>query len=623
MSLVDEERRLGAALAEARARGMPARNLRLRQAEVLAVTGVTATITLGGSSAPIAGVSVLGTGVTTGDIVFVLQNGTDLLVLGGTGSTGSSLVVSVKAYGARGDGVTDDTAAINNAIVAASAAGSATRQVRVVFPDGTYQSDGIAAKANVWLDFAGATIRKRSNGTSVATNSLLRAAPVLIGATYYGTYKNMRVTGGRFDPNGFTCPAHVINLIYCEDLQMSDVTVAHHAANASWAFCLGGRRLVLSGLNVTGGTALFQDGVHILHGQDVSITGGVVASGDDAIALGGEPTDTYLSADPDPIRRVTVAGVVTTPARAACVKMYVASGAPDNANWEITDVVVTGVTGGAKGSAPIAIRDINNRAAGSGRIRRVKVKDFTLFVGDSPTVASSAFPGTPYGVYLQSADFVDIDGQIEFRGDNTAPSGWRLAFCEDALALTLRLACQALTSGGGLDLVDCVNARIHDSYVRGSNDCNAPLLRVNACPGLELVDNVLIDQRTGFSVIEVIGGTTTTLRLAGGRLAHVAGATGGIGVNYGSVTFIAAVDISGVDMSGCFQRVPTSFWQLLHREKRPSIAFGSAGVLAALPAAGVNYRGKQVWCEGGAGVADQVYICRKNAADAYEWAPLA
>lgn len=42
--------------------------------------------------------------------------------------------------------------------------------------------------------------------------------------------------------------------------------------------------------------------------------------------------------------------------------------------------------------------------------------------------------------------------------------------------------------------------------------------------------------------------------------------------------------------------------------------------VSALPTAVAGLRGRMVRLLGGAGVADQVYVCRKNAADAYEWA---
>src|SRR5262245_48783742 len=61
----------------------------------------------------------------------------------------------VRAYGAKGDGVTIDTAAINRAIAAAGAAGGGT----VRFPAGTYASYSIHLQSHVALHLdAGSTI---------------------------------------------------------------------------------------------------------------------------------------------------------------------------------------------------------------------------------------------------------------------------------------------------------------------------------------------------------------------------------------------------------------------------------------------------------------------------------
>src|SRR5947207_1014432 len=65
------------------------------------------------------------------------------------------LSFDVRRFGAKGDGVTIDSPAINNAIAAAAEAGGAT----VLFPAGTYASYSIHLKSNVclYLD-SGATI---------------------------------------------------------------------------------------------------------------------------------------------------------------------------------------------------------------------------------------------------------------------------------------------------------------------------------------------------------------------------------------------------------------------------------------------------------------------------------
>ena len=42
-------------------------------------------------------------------------------------------------------------------------------------------------------------------------------------------------------------------------------------------------------------------------------------------------------------------------------------------------------------------------------------------------------------------------------------------------------------------------------------------------------------------------------------------------------------------------------------------------VVSVLPNASVDYRGYRALVEGGAGVADEMHVCVKNAGDTYEW----
>ena len=87
-----------------------------------------------------------------------------------TPASGTATVIDVKAYGARGDGASIDTAAINKAIDAANAQGGGT----VRFPAGTYASYSIHLKSNVVLYLeTGATIL----AASVAPGGAAAAPP--------------------------------------------------------------------------------------------------------------------------------------------------------------------------------------------------------------------------------------------------------------------------------------------------------------------------------------------------------------------------------------------------------------------------------------------------------------
>ena len=78
-----------------------------------------------------------------------------LLLAGLSAASTSTFVYDVRAFGAKGDGKTLDTRAINKAIEAAAAAGGGT----VNFPAGTYLSVSIRLRSNITLQLdQGATI---------------------------------------------------------------------------------------------------------------------------------------------------------------------------------------------------------------------------------------------------------------------------------------------------------------------------------------------------------------------------------------------------------------------------------------------------------------------------------
>ncbi len=95
----------------------------------------------------------------------------------------SGFSISVKSFGAVGDGVTNDTAAVAAASAAVSAAGvTSGGQARLYFPPGTYLIDSLNVLTNVWYDLGEAVLKKRIDGSagvgSQTINSLVRAVEV-------------------------------------------------------------------------------------------------------------------------------------------------------------------------------------------------------------------------------------------------------------------------------------------------------------------------------------------------------------------------------------------------------------------------------------------------------------
>jgi hypothetical protein len=104
---------------------------------------------------------------------------------------------------------------------------------------------------------------------------------------------------------------------------------------------------------VLNGTQTFQDGVHLTHGDMISVVGGYIASGDDALAFGIDSTSATETWDDEALTNVTVTGTVVNSAKATAVKVYyglnTATGMPFSGTYrgKIDGVTVRGVTGKA------------------------------------------------------------------------------------------------------------------------------------------------------------------------------------------------------------------------------------------------------------------------------------
>lgn len=209
---------------------------------------------------------------------------------------------NVNDFGAAGNGITDDAAAIQRAIDTCSAKGGGT----VVFESGRkYLSGPLHLKSNVELDLQPNSVLLANPDESIYTESAFRAnrgegMMWISGEDLH----NVSITGtGRIDGNGvafmerelddsyelkpvtdFDPRPHVLTLINVENVKINDVTIAN---SAYWTVHLiGCHDVAISGISLLNNLKIRNgDGIDIDHSRKVRISNCFIESGDDCICL--------------------------------------------------------------------------------------------------------------------------------------------------------------------------------------------------------------------------------------------------------------------------------------------------------------------------------------------------
>lgn len=507
-------------------------------------------------------------------------------------------------YAPPADG-TNQTAQIEAVIQAAALLGSSLpvgQYIRVVFQSGaTYVVDYVNPRSNVWLDCNGAFFNKARNGFDIPSNSMCRTIDSQVGGTWYGQYKNIRLSNGTFNKNNFHCPAHCIRLTNIEDLLIENVTVVHTTgeSSGSWAFCIAGRRIRIvncSSRISTGNAAdalLYQDGMHICWGRDIQVIGGFFQAGDDPLVYGtdgdGSATDKW---DDEPLTAVTAVGCAVDSSRGA-VKAY--RGININGGTfrgQVIGARMIGITGrcGTLRNGGVSILDTRSSGQNANDLRDIRI-DATLDVG------SAAHDGSnPIGALINYATDCRIDLATRITDTTGGATRFRGGSINNAIRCEVNLTCDALPALGGVLINASTGCGIGGGLLRGGAANHVVL---QAAPLSYVRNTAMLDiPANSFGVFANSGASSVQIR--GNRFAEASGATtarafvsnGAANCTYAEIT---GNDCSGMTtaLNGAFNTSVTAYEVANNRNittQRGGVATVAAGATSVSVTHGANVR---------------------------------
>ena len=234
-------------------------------------------------------------------------------------------VYNVMDYGAKGDGITDDAAAIQRAIDACSAKGGG----QVYLPCAkTFLAGPIELKSNIDLHLDAGSVLKANPDESIyklsafkenrgegmmwlhckdienlsitGTGTIHGNGIAFMGAELFDSYELKPLKDPTFDPR-----PHVLTLIGVKRLVIRDVTIRE---GAYWTVHLiGCQDAVIDGISLLNNVKIRNgDGIDVDHSKNVRISNCHITSGDDCICLKNRREWEEYGATAHPLRSVFI-----------------------------------------------------------------------------------------------------------------------------------------------------------------------------------------------------------------------------------------------------------------------------------------------------------------------------
>lgn len=372
-----------------------------------------------------------------------------------------------------------------------SAIDSSTNKT-LYFPKGTYKLETwIKIPSNSHIIFDREAVINRAWDRQDAIDEFGTSKPY--GATFWNTNATAISNGETVSPNNYNIiieggtididsgstyrGAHIL-LYNVQDCEIKNVTF--NDLEQDWAIGVFGNRIKIHNNLILNGAELFEDGIHIQGGEEISITGNIVNAGDDALAFANEQNLT--------IRNCSAVGNVLNSAKAFAIKIR--AGYEDSTN-PIELLSISGNSGysGQSRNGNIYIEEIASDNDNPPLIvRDIQIGNNTFRAGTLAGHGGSA-SGAPYTVTVRNCT------RINFTGLSLKNSLWSSVrlyyarnikffncnFPEPELASTGFYAAHIERCHEGIDFIGCTFENGSESviYIENSDHINLTGCKIN------------------------------------------------------------------------------------------------------------------------------------------------
>lgn len=338
-------------------------------------------------------------------------------------------VSSGAAFAAPKPSGNDDTAILQDFLdtMGAEAVASKRRRTVELYGQAPYLVSGLWHPEFIHIKGNGTTLIKTANAAYIPNglhisplSSVIRAKWNKKNGSWYGSARFMGLEDITLDSNNKDYLA-VMEYFNVENLLIKDVTLIAGLWSLNWCTRIGGKNITIMNPRILGATRVFQDGLHILFGENIHVIGGYIESGDDSLAFGDDQITNSEYYDDQGLKNFSATGVTCLGTRGMGCKVYAPAVKPFASALGYTQ---TGRVSGGRISFTGRVGQLRNGGmaffnhAAPSDIVQTDIRDVSVTanvdIGTDGTGVYSAVPGvlvgSPTAVSLASEAVVSLNG---------------------------------------------------------------------------------------------------------------------------------------------------------------------------------------------------------------------